>query len=81
MNSIQELKQKKAEYIQQKADEIQASMVNSNHLTYKLSTCDYSGWDIELHRNFKDISHELEIRGFKVTYTVNHGVYDWVISL
>ena len=81
MNDLQKLQQKKANYINLKADEIQAVMIRRNSLSYEVSTCDYRGWDREFYRNFNDIASELRTRGFKVNSSVNHDVTDWIITL
>ena len=81
MNEIEELKEKRIQYIKEQADKIVLEMIRRGVTTDTLATCDYSNWDRELHRSMLDIAKELKTRGITTKSSVNHGVTDWVFII
>lgn len=78
---INAMKQQSQTGHQTKANEIAELMVKKKWNDYKISTCDYSGWDRKLHRDMPEIAAELRKLGFKTTSQVKWGVTDWYITL
>lgn len=78
---LQELKEKKEQYVKEKADAIIESMIKNKWTDYQVSTCDHSNWDVEYHRTFPRIAEELRKRGLNVARSVKWGVTDWDISV
>jgi hypothetical protein len=81
MTTLEELKNKKKLYVEGKANEILNEMIRREVTTDTLSTCDYSNWDRELHRNMPEIAEELRSKGLQVTSSVKFGVTDWTFKV
>ncbi len=67
-------------YINNKSEEYFQRLLKTEKSYIKVSTCDYSNWDKELHHTFPQIATLLREKGLHVTSSVNHGVTDWIIT-
>jgi len=81
MTDISVLQNKKKAYVDEKAQGYAKQMIEKGWLNLKVSTCDYSNWDRELHFAMPEIATELNKIGFSVSSTVNYGVTDWIITV
>ena len=46
---------------------------------YKIASCDYPNWDIDEHYALL-VLHRNPPGGLEISYSINYGVYDWVIQ-
>ena len=79
--TITDLKEQQDKYVADEAQKILDSMVKRKEITSTLATCDFSGWDRELHRNMSKIVVKLDELGINTSSSVNHGVTDWVFTV
>lgn len=71
----------KEAYVIRKVSELINIMKANSWLNLKVSTCDYSNWDRDLHFAMPDIADSLKIMGYNVSSSVNYGVTDWIITV
>lgn len=81
MDTLNDLIQKKKDYIKHQAQVIVDRMIERGVFTDTMETCDYPNWDRELHRNMPEIVRELKTMGVDTTSSVNFGVTDWVFKI
>lgn len=46
---------------------------------YRVSTCNFTGWDIDEHIVMPFVAEKLMANGYMVIKSINHGVTDWDI--